>query len=73
MEKQETRKARFKRVASRRTERILEDFRILGNCSNKSIYEYGDEDLARIFGSLEDQLRAVKAKFRVVKRKKFSL
>lgn len=74
MEKEETREARFKRVASRRTEKLLEDLRILGNCSNKSMYEYNDEDVTRVFGVLEEQLRAVKARFRSVRRKrKFKL
>ena len=43
MEK-ETRHERFKRLASKRTNEILEKIRILGNCSNKSSYEYTEDD-----------------------------
>jgi len=70
---QEDRKTRFKRVAARRTERILEALRILGNCANRSTYDYGDEEVAKIFYTIENQLRLIKAKFKTVKRKKFTL
>lgn len=68
----ESRSEKFKRVASKRTEELLEKIRILGNCSNKSTYEYTDEDVIKIFKSLEKQLEAMKAKFSN-KKSKFSL
>ena len=71
--KKEDRTTRFKRVASRRTEKVLEDLRILGNCANRSIYNYTDEDISKIFYTIENQLRSIKAKFRYVRRKKFNL
>jgi len=71
--KKEDRTTRFKRVASRRTEKVLEDLRILGNCANKSIYNYVDEDIAKIFYTVENQLRSVKARFKSTRRKKFTL
>ena len=43
-EKTETRNERFKRIAAKRTNGILEKIRILGNCSNKSSYEYAEEE-----------------------------
>ena len=42
--KEETRKERFRRVATRRTNKILEQIRVLGNCSNRSAYAYSDEE-----------------------------
>lgn len=68
----ESRSEKFKRVASKRTIELLEKIRILGNCSNKSTYEYTDEDVIKIFKSLEKQLETVKAKFSN-KKSKFSL
>jgi hypothetical protein len=68
----ESRSEKFKRVASKRTEELLEKIRILGNCSNKSTYEYTDEDVIKIFKSLEKQLETMKAKFSN-KKSKFSL
>jgi hypothetical protein len=71
--KKEDRTTRFKRVAQRRTENILNSFRILGNCSNKSTYQYNEEDIAKIFRAIEEQLRITKMKFRSSRRQKFTL
>ena len=68
----ESRNEKFKRVATKRTIELLEKIRILGNCSNKSTYEYTDEDVIKIFKSLEKQLETMKAKFSN-KKSKFSL
>ena len=68
----ESRSEKFKRVATKRTIELLEKIRILGNCSNKSTYEYSDEDVIKIFKSLEKQLETMKAKFSN-KKSKFSL
>jgi hypothetical protein len=68
----ESRSEKFKRVATKRTNELLEKIRILGNCSNKSTYEYSDEEVIKIFKSLEKQLEATKAKFSN-KKAKFSL
>ena len=36
---------RFVRVAESRTNKIIEMIRLLGNCSNKSNYEYDEKDI----------------------------
>jgi len=67
---------RFKRVAARRTNTILKKLQILGNCANRSAYEYTDEDINRIFGEIEKTTRLVKTKFKISnngKRKEFKL
>lgn len=66
---EETRRERFKRVAARRTNEILNKIRILGNCSNKSSYSYSDEDVQKILSVIEKELRFVKAKFTNRKKK----
>ena len=70
---EETKHERFKRIASKRTNQILDRIRILGNCSNKSSYEYSEEDVNRIFAEIDKQLRFMKAKFLAGKREKFKL
>lgn len=70
---EETRHERFKRVASKRTNEILEKIRILGNCSNKSSYEYTEEEVNKIFNEIDKQLKLTKAKFLVGKRERFKL
>jgi len=72
MEK-ESRHERFKRIASKRTNEILEKIRILGNCSNKSSYEYTEEEINKIFSEIEKQLKLTKAKFLAGKRERFKL
>ena len=65
---------RFKKIATNRTNKILKDIQLLGNCSNKSNYEYTDEDVKKIFAAIDEELKAVKVKIKKKKRKdKFSL
>ena len=72
-EEKETRHERFKRVASKRTNEILEKIRILGNCSNKSSYEYREEEINKIFSEIDKNLKLTKAKFLAGKRERFKL
>jgi len=72
-EEKETRHERFKRVASKRTNEILEKIRILGNCSNKSSYEYKEEEVNKIFSEIDKHLKLTKAKFLGGKRERFKL
>jgi len=69
----ETPEERFKRVATARTNAIFNKIRILGNCSNKQIYSYSEEDIEKIFSAINRQLREVRAKFNSWKEKKFKL
>lgn len=69
----ETPEERFKRVAEARTNAILNKIRILGNCSNRQIYSYSEEDIEKIFSAINKQLREVRAKFNSWKEKKFKL
>lgn len=65
---------RFKRVAGNRTNRIIDQIRLLGNCANKSNYEYSDEDIKKIFLAIEIELKETKLKYqRKTKNKKFEL
>ena len=68
----ESRKDRFTRLASRRTNDIIERIRILGNCSNKSTYEYTEEEVNKIFRAIDREIKASKGKFSSSK-KKFTL
>ena len=54
---------KFKRIATARTQRVLQDLRILGNCSSKSVYHYKEEDVKKIFSAIEVELKRVKAMF----------
>lgn len=65
---------RFKRIASARTNKILDQIRLLGNCSNKNNYSYTEEEVKKIFAAIEQELKATKARFNSSKEKgKFEL
>ena len=69
----ETSRERFKRLAAYRTNTIIERFRVLGNCSNRQVYEYTKEDIDKIFDAIEKAVKETKAKFRVPDKDKFKL
>jgi hypothetical protein len=70
---QETRHERFKRIVTKRTNEVLDKIRILGNCANKSSYEYTDEEVNKIFLEIDKQLKLTKARFFAGKRQRFRL
>lgn len=69
----ETRAQKFKRLATYRTNAVLDKLRLLGNLSNKSNYEYADEELRKIFSVIESQLRVTKSRFTGDSKNKFKL
>ena len=52
----ENKKDRFKRIAEKRTNKIIEMIRLLGNCSNRNVYDYSDDEVEKIFKVLENEL-----------------
>lgn len=69
----ETKEQKFRRLASQRTNKVLDDLRILGNLSNKGIYSYTEEDVKKIFNAIYEQLDLIKARFKSPKKKGFQL
>jgi len=57
------REERFRKVASRRTQEILNKLRLLGNCANKANYYYSPEQVRKIFVTLDRQLKEARSKF----------
>lgn len=66
----ETKPERFKRLAEKRTKRVLEDIRILSNLANKGLYSYTPEQLRKIFGVIKETLGKAEARFRGKEKKK---
>ena len=72
--KNETAEERFKRVATARTNAVLDRLRILGNCANRHVYRYTEEDIRKIFSAIERTTKEVRAKFKLSeKEEKFKL
>jgi hypothetical protein len=69
----ETKRDTFLRLATRRTNSVLEKIRVLSNCANPYAYEYTDEDVRKMFGAIEQELKAAKAKFTNHQRREFRL
>lgn len=68
-----SRRERFLDVAERRTQHVLDRIQLLGRCANRNIYEYGPEDVDKIFNTIQEQLDFVRAKFTVTKSVEFKL
>lgn len=66
----EARRARFKRIAEKRTNRILNDIRLLGNTGNKTLYQYEEADVEKIFNIIDAKLTEVRTKFKTSKKDK---
>lgn len=64
---------RFRRLATKRTNDVLHRLKVLGNCSNRSIYQYDERDIEKIFTEVERKMKETKAKFHYPKRKGFKL
>jgi hypothetical protein len=54
---------RFVRLAVKRVNRAIRDLRLIGNLSNRSVYDYTDEDARKIVKALQKEVETVKARF----------
>lgn len=70
---QGSKRERFKRLATQRTNTVLQRLKVLGNCSNRSAYDYTEEEINKIFSEIERRVREIKAKFHFPKNKEFRL
>lgn len=57
----ETKKQRFDKVSSKRTEKIIDLIRLLGNCANKNNYVYDEQDALVLFQKIENALDEARA------------
>ena len=49
----ESKRDRFVRIVENRTNKIIDMLRLLGNCANKSNYDYTEADVQKILNTLE--------------------
>lgn len=55
---------KFVRLAESRVNSLVKTIRLLGNLSNNSNYSYTEQDVNKIFRSIEKELTFAKARFR---------
>jgi ABC-type Fe3+-hydroxamate transport system substrate-binding protein len=54
---------KFEDIAVRRVNRVIKEIRLIGNLSNRSSYDYSEEDVKKIVKALQREVDAVKARF----------
>jgi len=59
----DNKRERFKRLAVYRTNQVLKRLSVLGNCANRSAYEYTEDEINKIFLEIDRKVKDVKAKF----------
>jgi len=70
VETEETKAEAFRRLANKRVSVVLDKLRIVGNLSNRSIYEFTDEQVDAIERAVQDELAMIMRQFRKEKVKK---
>ncbi len=64
----EPKRAAFLRLAQRRTQAVLDRIRILSNCANPYAYNYTEEEVRKIFETIDQELVVARSKFQKQKR-----
>lgn len=65
-----SKRQRFLEVGEARTNTILHRIKVLGNCANRNLYDYREEEINKIFRTIQKALDETKAKFMVQRRKR---
>jgi hypothetical protein len=56
-------RGKFVMLAQARVNRAIKDLQLIGNLSNRSNYDYTDEDVTKIFRALNDEIAACRKRF----------
>lgn len=59
----EERRAKFVRLANKRVNRAIKAIQLVGNLSNRSNYDYTEDDVGKIFSALNAEMKATKKRF----------
>lgn len=62
-------RAKFVKLASMRVSKAMKGIQLIGNLSNRSNYDYTEEDVVKIFKALQDEIAACKRKFEAAGKK----
>ena len=60
---------KFVALANKRVSRALKAIQLIGNLSNRSNYDYTEDDVAKIFRALQDELGACRKRFDLAAKK----
>lgn len=56
-------RAKFVELVEARVNRAIKDIQLIGNLSNRSAYQFDDEDVRKVFRALQKELDTAKARF----------
>jgi hypothetical protein len=56
-------RAKFVELANKRVNKAIAQLRLVGNLSNKSAYEFTDDDARKILKALQKEVETLKSKF----------
>jgi hypothetical protein len=59
----------FVRLAEARVSKALKAIQLIGNLSNRSNYDFTDEDVSKIFKALNDEITACRRRFELARKK----
>jgi len=65
----------FRRLAEKRVNLVVDKIRVLSNLSNTGLYDYGDQEVKKIFDAVDEAVKIAKASFQKrgrEKKKRFS-
>jgi len=65
-----SKRQRFLEIGEARTNAILHRIKVLGNCANRNLYDYREEEINKIFRTIQKALDETKAKFMAQSRKR---
>jgi len=66
------RRERFLKIAESRANKVIKTIQLLANCSNKSSYEYKDEEIKLIFRVIEREVKKAKDRFKNSNKNQFT-
>jgi len=69
----ESKEERFRRVAERRVQRVLDSLRSLAQTSNRRMYAWNEGQLQKIWAVIEEELKTCKAGFVKAEKREFRL
>lgn len=63
---------RFVGLAQNRTNKLINSIRVLAHCSNKSLYEYKNDEIEKMFNAIREALDEARLKFKDKDKSKFT-
>ena len=59
----ESKREKFVKLSEARVNKVLNSLHLIGNLSNRSVYEYSEEDIRKIFKALQQGVDLAKQRF----------